>query len=1137
MIDNNVKEAEYNLMDKNYRDFFSDDSNKTMEEIAEYNFEKENFENTYGVSYVDFAQRNIDEDYDGQTIKGMAKVKDVAYSVGGNLIDFVQEMGEIGFNAAYGATTYAMTGEWGEASDEEKKDTWVNPEKAYESQTTEGAIAGGIAKGVAGLATGTNLLRGAKITGEAGKLTKLAYDAFGKTKVGTKFAQAIGPVLEGMAGDGLAFWKDRENLSTMLKKNSKNEIVQQVADYLAIEEDDSSAEIALKQALEGAVTGTFANVVMKGLKYIKSGSKSKQTVNSMMTKLDDVINDSKTRTSIVDTDVAQDIVDEAVATTSIPRDKLAVSYEEEVAKIRNKLVSEGVDPETITTENIRELSMSDTGLFERAVIATDNENRIASAVFDTIKDVSKRLDAGDMTKADAENVLYKAVASMADALGATKDATNEAGRALGLLSKSDAHIAMNRMVEAVVTNPDKTFTKQLINDLANANDSADFVNKMIMLLDTKGASRTKEGLFRNFLRNMATIQQSALLSNPGTLAKNITSNILMGTIDSVEKIPQAMVSKARNVYRTYKGLGADTDIVRFKEVSHNIGGMIDTVKDVFKDFLEKASGNKTKPGTLAKYREDIGGASAYIGKQDPYSDNGLWKITKFLTKYSGRTANDYVDNFFGAAFSRAELNALADNATAKAIAERGLTEEQAAAFRTKYIKDAMGRKPNTSVDLNELKNLDKELMKTLSAGASYDKALQSAKELTLRGGRGATTEAIVKFVQSYPEARLLVPFLSTTSNMVIDRGLADRTIFGLFSSRVRANLAKGGREADKIIGRQIVGNSLLFSIASMADDFITGNWSSDPKVRQVQAAAGFQPYSIKMGDTYYSYKESALGSVIAVAANIRDAIDTRKVREDDSDLLNYLIYSGQTAADYAFNETSASFIKDLVKFSESKSPVLQERLISGLTSLSTSFIPRWVSGFSGDEEDGYKIRQKQDTLWEKIQVKLGQDTEPILDCFGEPLEGSSTWLGLAKKKMPGGDLNDKLMEIGAGFDAPSRTEMIDGLTLELSQEDTQTVIKEMKNIGLQDMLLEQLNSEEFAMLDYVEELTDEGKNKKKKEALSRTYNEIKRQAIHNLIDNDAEFSKLKEDAIERKIKKMGIKPEYTSSTSSIPTFR
>lgn len=1130
---NDIQKAEKDLTLKSYKDYFSDESGREIEEIAEYNFQKEEFEKNYGVDFVDFAQRNIDEDYGGQTIRGMAKVKDVAYSAAAGLVDVTQELGEIGFDVAYGATNYAMTGEWGEASDEEKKDTWVNPEKAYESQTGTGEIAYGLSK----LAGAGLPAKGVMTVAKSPKVVTDIIGKFSKTKVGADFIKGFTPILHGMIADGMAFYKDRENLSNFIKENSENEIVQKFADYLAVQEDDSDAEVALKQAAEGALTAGFVSPVVKVAKYIKLGSKSKKAVEEAITTLDDVVKETKNVKSVVDTDVVDDLAD-VVQSTEIPRDKIAISYEKKAEEIRSRLIDEGVDLDAINTDSVKALAETDGKIFENTIIALDNEKKVAQAAFDAIRGASDKLKLGEITKAERKEIMFKAIGELASSIGATKDVLNEAGTAMGVASKSDVHKYGRRMVEYLKENLDDVSMEKFAAAFDNAENIDDLAVKMDKMLSKKNLMKKPKDFLVSVIKNIQAIQQSMLLSNPGTLSKNISSEAVFGFVDSVEKIPQSLVSTTRNAFRNLMGLGSDTDIVRLREVSYNLSAMVDTTKQAFKDMLNFVSGNKSKAGIISKYREDIGNTSAFFGKQNEYDDKGFWRITRFLTKYSGRTVADTTDNLFGAGFAKADLMARADNATAKAIAERGLSEEQSKIFRTNFMKNATEYPVKSEIDLDDLKNLSAEAADVLSARKNYQSALDHAQEMTFRGGRGAITKYIVQAFETLPGLRLASPFISVASNIVVDRGLIDRTAIGLLSPRNWAKIAKGGREADKFWGRQILGNMTLLNIAFGEDDYITGNWSHDPKVRAVQQANGFQPYSIKINGTYYSYKDSPFGYVIAAGANIRDMINSRKIRTDDSDLVNYLIYAGQSAAQLVFDETSASVIKDVIDFSENKSPLIGERLISSLQNSALTVVPRWFSGFSGETEDGYKIRQVQDTFEQKLMARLGQETEPELDCLGDPMEASSNWLGLTKKEEPGGYLRDRLMEIGAGFDAPSRSERIDNnITLQLNKQDVRDVVVEMKNLGLQDELLSVLDGEEFTYIDMNDMLTDEGKKIKKRELLSNRYNEIKKQAIYNLIDNNERFSKLRSEGFDRMVKDKGLNPDYVSDPVSVLTLK
>lgn len=104
----------------------------------------------------------------------------------------------------------------------------------------------------------------------------------------------------------------------------------------------------------------------------------------------------------------------------------------------------------------------------------------------------------------------------------------------------------------------------------------------------------------------------------------------------------------------------------------------------------------------------------------------------------------------------------------------------------------------------------------------------------------------------------------------------------LVSSRYREALAKGGEEAARAKGQMATGCLLWASAGMLAyNGIITGSAPKDPKLRKALEATGWQPYSIKVGDTYVSYRRydpigmflgmAADFNVIASEANERDA--------------------------------------------------------------------------------------------------------------------------------------------------------------------------------------------------------------------------------------------------------------------------
>ena len=75
--------------------------------------------------------------------------------------------------------------------------------------------------------------------------------------------------------------------------------------------------------------------------------------------------------------------------------------------------------------------------------------------------------------------------------------------------------------------------------------------------------------------------------------------------------------------------------------------------------------------------------------------------------------------------------------------------------------------------------------------------------------------------------------------------------------------------AEMTIGSTIAGLGMSWAF----DGNISGGGDPDPNKRRVQMASGWQPYSIKVGDKWYSYNRiQPLGTLLGMAADVADAI-------------------------------------------------------------------------------------------------------------------------------------------------------------------------------------------------------------------------------------------------------------------------
>ena len=69
-----------------------------------------------------------------------------------------------------------------------------------------------------------------------------------------------------------------------------------------------------------------------------------------------------------------------------------------------------------------------------------------------------------------------------------------------------------------------------------------------------------------------------------------------------------------------------------------------------------------------------------------------------------------------------------------------------------------------------------------------------------------------------------------------------------------ADIKAGGVRRAEALGRQSMGAVVMASMFfAFGEGKITGAGPTDPKARRFLRNAGWQPYSIKLGDKYYSY--------------------------------------------------------------------------------------------------------------------------------------------------------------------------------------------------------------------------------------------------------------------------------------------
>jgi hypothetical protein len=163
-------------------------------------------------------------------------------------------------------------------------------------------------------------------------------------------------------------------------------------------------------------------------------------------------------------------------------------------------------------------------------------------------------------------------------------------------------------------------------------------------------------------------------------------------------------------------------------------------------------------------------------------------------------------------------------------------------------------------------------------------AKDSAARQTFTNPLGPGGQAIMSAARRLPFGRIVLPFVRTPANIV--KYAAERTPAAPFFKEFRDNLTgKNGPVArDQAIARMTLGTAVSTALVGLAPEgSITGGGPYDPAKRALMRADGWQPYSVKVDDTYYSYgRVEPLGMLLGVAADFAELRETMTDSEADN---------------------------------------------------------------------------------------------------------------------------------------------------------------------------------------------------------------------------------------------------------------
>mgnify|MGYP003641312103 FL=1 len=396
--------------------------------------------------------------------------------------------------------------------------------------------------------------------------------------------------------------------------------------------------------------------------------------------------------------------------------------------------------------------------------------------------------------------------------------------------------------------------QQAIGDvLQSAGSNATAQERAIMYLAIEDPIRQAEFLRKGFgikvYDALYEVWINALLSSPVTHIVNLTGNLMF----SAGQIPTRTMAGMMGHMRRKGILSGDRTggVYMGDDVAMMMGGFFaswDAVKLAGKAFKDPAGEmSKLEPGKkfrMAAASAEAFGASGILGKAMDLAGS-MATFGRLSTR--SLTAGDV---FFKAQARQASIYMDAVNRAG----QEGITDPRIFA---EAVADGIA---NPTVK---------------SQQASDDFARLVTFQSTL-GEQGRNLQGLA----SHSVIRWFVPFLKTPMNIVTRAW--EHTPFNMFSQDYKKAIAQGGEQADLARARVALGTVTMGAVALAAKaGYITGGGPSDPRLRANLVRQGWQPYSIRIGDTYYSFKRvEPFATVMGLAVDLVEIGGNAKNHDD-----------------------------------------------------------------------------------------------------------------------------------------------------------------------------------------------------------------------------------------------------------------
>ena len=283
-----------------------------------------------------------------------------------------------------------------------------------------------------------------------------------------------------------------------------------------------------------------------------------------------------------------------------------------------------------------------------------------------------------------------------------------------------------------------------------------------------------------------------------------------------------------------------------------------------------------------------------------------------------------------------------------------------------------------------------------------------------------------------------------------------------------ADIKAGGVRRAEALGRQSMGAVVMASMFfAFGEGKITGAGPTDPKARRFLRNAGWQPYSIKLGDKYYSYNRldpnfimvGAIATAYEAMSPVLEDADADTLDQVDEVATALVLGITQTFKNKAYFQG----VSNLLTLLSAEDEKALSRVGNTASNFVASFIPAALTQTT-DVAQGHDALVEAIGLADKLKKKI-----PILKdslpkkynwVTGKPIESPviANTLGFQSQEVHNTSVMKELREIGYGFSGPEKRLS----KQELTSEQFSDYARLTGQLQINGKTLEQTLSEYFA---------------------------------------------------------------------------